>query len=271
MTEPTNAERARRAARAVEAFRAANGHEQRSADDGVTGLLASLRHFADRHGIDFDEALTASGRAYADQRRSEEHPYHVGQEVQLRDTAVLGPSLATLPTRGVVVALYPGGLSQQTYAIRFPGEVNAMPFIGSEIEPAPPFPPVWTSQGTVRSLAGAEDALIRTAARIQVHRVSGTRPDRTDIRDRRLLAAALGEICDLTPEQMLGQVDLRVTAKVREDLANSSAPTVAAPQLADRDYPQRPGESPPVVLGVTDPSASSRPERHAGRSSQRAT
>lgn len=277
MTEPANAERARRAARALEAFRNATGHERLSADDVVPGLLTGLRHFADRQGIDFDEALTASSRTYAVQRRSEEHPYQVGQEVQIRDGAVLSPSLATLPTRGVVAALYPGSVRPQTYAIRFPGKLNAMPFLGSEIEPAPPFPPVRTRQGTVRSLADAEEALVRTAARIRIDGLSGGRPARSDVQDRQLLATALGEICTLTPEEMLGQVELRVTAKVREDLATRAgdlgrtAPVVAAAQLADRDFPQRPGESGPVVPGAADPAGSHHLERHARGFSPRAT
>ena len=271
MTEPTNGERARRAVRALDTFRTADDPAQLGAGDVLAELLASLRHYADRSGIDFGKVLAASNRAYNEQRGSEGHPYRVGHEVQIRDGVALSPSLTTLPTRGVVAALYPGGLSEQAYAVRFPGEVNAMPFLGSEIEPAPPFPPVQTSRGAVRCLTDAEDALIRAAARIQVHRLGGTRQDRADIRDRRVLAAALGEICGLTPEQMLGQVDLRVTAKVREDLADNSAPAVAAPQLAGRDYPQRPGGLRAVVLGAAEPAATNHPEREARRSSPRAT
>src|SRR5580704_3883641 len=125
--------------------------QRASTGDVVTGLLTCLRQYADRHGIDFGDALTASSRAWTAQRGDEEHVYHMGQEVQLRDGVVLSPSLASLPARGVVVAVYPGGLSLPTYAVRFPGEVNTMPFTGPEIEPAPPFPPVRTTQGTVAS------------------------------------------------------------------------------------------------------------------------
>jgi len=74
------------------------------------------------------------------------------------------------------VALYPSAERTQQYAIRFPGEVNAMPFISSEIEPAPPFQPVRTRQGTVASLAEAEEVLISTAARIQISHLHQTRP-----------------------------------------------------------------------------------------------
>jgi hypothetical protein len=208
---------------AVDALRTADGHQRASAGDVVTELLTCLRHYADRHGIDFGDALTASRRACTAQRRDEEHAYRVGQEVELRDGVVLSASLASLPAGGVVVALYPGGLSLPTYAVRFPGEVNAMPFTGPEIEPAPPFPPVRARQGTVASLAEAEEMLISTAARIQVSRLHKTRPARADIKDRQLLASILGQACGLTPQDMLRQAATKVTAAVQRELAMQAA------------------------------------------------
>jgi hypothetical protein len=223
MTEPGNAERAGRAALAADALRTADGHQRASARDVVTELLTCLRHYADRHGIDFGDALTASSRAYTAQRRDEEHAYRVGQEVRLRDGVVLSPSLASLPARGVVAALYPAGLSLPTYAVRFPGEVNTMPFTGPEIEPAPPFPPVRTRQGTVASLAEAEEALISTAARIQISHLNETRPARADRKDRQLLASVLGQACSLTSEEMLRQAENKITAAVQQELAMQAA------------------------------------------------
>ncbi len=223
MTEPANADRAAHAAQALEAFTTVDGRTWLSAADAMAELVTGLVHYADRHGIHFGQVLAASSDAYTVQRGGEEHPHRVGQEVQLRDAAVLSPSLATLPTRGVVAALYPGGHGPQAYAIRFPGEVNAMPFTGSEIELAPPFQPVRTRQGLVRSLAEAEDVLISTAARIRMYYLRKARPAGPDIRDRRLLATALGEMCNLAPEDMLRQVEIRVTARVQEDLASRAA------------------------------------------------
>ena len=223
MTEPTDAERAGRAALAADAVRTVDGHQPASAGDVVTGLLTCLRQYADRYGIDFGDALTASSRAWTAQRGDEEYAYRVGQEVQLRDGVVLSPSLACLPARGVVVAVYPGGLSLPTYAVRFPGEVNAIPFTGPQLEPAPPFPPVQTRQGTVASLAEAEEMLIRTAARIQVSHLNKTQSARADIKDRQLLASLLGQACGLTPQQMLHQAATKVTAAVRRELAMQAA------------------------------------------------
>jgi hypothetical protein len=223
MTEPANAQSAGRAALAADAIRTADGHQPASAGDVVTELLTCLRHCADMYGIDFNEALTASSRAWTAQRGDEEHAYHVGQEVQLRDGVVLSPSLASLPTHGVVVAMYQAGLSPQTYAVRFPGEVNTMPFTAPEIEPAPPFPPIRTRQGTVASLAEAEEMLISTAARIQISHLRKTRPTRADIKDRQLLASVLGQECGLTPQEMLRQAATKVTAAVQRELAMRAA------------------------------------------------
>jgi hypothetical protein len=98
-----------------------------------------------------------------------------------------------------------------------------MPFTGSEIEPAPPFQPVRTRQGTVASLAEAEQALISTAARIQISHLHKTRPARADVKDRQLLASVLGQACGLTPEEMLRQAGIQVTATVRRELAMQAA------------------------------------------------
>ena len=157
------------------------------------------------------------------QRGSEQHAYKVGDEVRIRDGAVLAPSLASLPRLGIVAALYPSAERTQQYAIRFPGEVNAMPFISSEIEPAPPFQPVRTRQGTVASLAEAEEVLISTAARIQISHLHKTRPVRADVKGRQGPASVLGQACGLTPEEMLRQAGIQVTATVQRELAMHAA------------------------------------------------
>jgi hypothetical protein len=224
MTGPGNAERAAWADRAIEAFQSAAGHHGGPDTAEVIGsLITSLCHYADRRGISFGTILTASSEAYLSQRASEQHAYKPGDEVRIRDGAVLAPSLASLPRLGIVAALYPSADRTQQYAIRFPGELNAMPFTGSEIEPAPPFQPVRTRQGTVASLAEAEEVLISTAARIQISHLNKTRPARADVKDRHLLASVLGRACDLTPEEMLRQAEIKVTATVRRDLAMQAA------------------------------------------------
>ncbi|MGH3226897.1 MAG: hypothetical protein ACRDPY_50840, partial [Streptosporangiaceae bacterium] len=224
MTGPANADRATWAAQAIEAFQSAAGHHGGlDTAEAIGSLITALCHYADRRGISFGTILTASSDAYLSQRASEQHPYKVGDEVRIRDGAVLSPSLATLPRLGIVAALYPSAERTQQYAIRFPGELNDMPFTGPEIEPAPPFQPVRTRQGTVASLAEAEEALITTAARIQISHLHKNRPARADIKDRELLASVLGQACDLNPEEMLRQAGIKVTAAVQRELAMQAA------------------------------------------------
>lgn len=259
-----NADRAAWAAQAIEAFQAAAGdHGGPDTAEAIASLITGLCHYADRRGISFAAILTASSDAYLSQRASEQHAYKIGDEVRIRDGVVLAPSLASLPRLGIVAALYPSAERTQEYAIRFPGELNAMPFTGSEIEPAPPFPPVRTRQGTVASLAEAEQMLIRTAARIQISQLHKTRPARADLQDRHLLASVLGQACDLTPQEMLRQAEIKVTATVQRELAMRAAADLgrehrprlsrsqraaAAPaELAGRDYPASAGRPPSAV------------------------
>ena len=112
-----------------------------------------------------------------------------------------------------------------------------MPFTGSEIEPAPPFQPVRTRQGTVASLAEAEEALISTAARIQISHLRKTRPARADVKDRELLASVLGQACDLTPEEMLRQAGIQVTATVQRELAMQAAADLGREHARTRTRP----------------------------------
>jgi hypothetical protein len=86
----------------------------------VDNLITALCHYADRRGISFGTILTASSDTYLAQRASEQHAYKSGDEVRIRDGAVLSPSLATLPRLGIVTALYPSAERTQQYAIRFP-------------------------------------------------------------------------------------------------------------------------------------------------------
>ena len=224
MTGPGNADRAAWAAQAIGAFQSAAGHHSGpDTAEAIGSLITALCHYADRRGISFGTILTASSDAYLSQRASEQHAYKVGDEVRIRDGAVLSPSLASLPRLGIVTALYPSADRTQQYAIRFPGEMNAMPFTGPEIEPAPPFQPVRTRQGTVASLATAEEALISTAARIRISLLRKKRPVTADVKDRQMLAAALGQTCSLTPREMLRQVEIQVTARVHRELTVQAA------------------------------------------------
>jgi len=224
MTGPGNADRAAWAAQAIEAFQSAAGHHGGlDTAEAAGNLITALCHYADRRGISFGEILTASSDAYCPSAPANSTLTQPGDEVRIRDGAVLAPSLATLPRLGTVTTLYPSARPHPAVRHPVPRRVNAMPFTGSEIEPAPPFQPVRTRQGTVASLAEAEEVLISTAARIQISHLHKTRPARADVKDRHLLASVLGQACGLTPEEMLRQAEIQVTATVRRELAMQAA------------------------------------------------
>ena len=57
----------------------------------ATGLLGDLHHYADRHGAEFQSAMTAGYRAYAAQRLGAEGPFQTGQDTS-RSPGLLTPS-----------------------------------------------------------------------------------------------------------------------------------------------------------------------------------
>jgi hypothetical protein len=217
MSEPPIASQAQHADQAMRTFLLADGRTGLNPREAITALLTSLRHYADRLDTDFGDALSTSSSDYARQRQQEEHAYTAGQEIRLRTRQVLTPSLASLPARGVVEALYPrypGGSGTQLYAIRFPGEVSALPFTGDEIEPAPAFPHLRTSRGiVVTSLAQAEKLLTEAVRRIREQQMRILPPGQADISDRHTLSAVLDEICDLAPGDILTQIEHQAAAR----------------------------------------------------------
>ena len=215
MSEPSIAGQARHADQAMRTFLLADGRTGLNPREAITALLTSLRHYADRLDTDFGDALSTSSSDYARQRQQEEHAYAAGQEIRLRTRQVLTPSLASLPARGVVEALYPRRSGTQLYAIRFPGEVSPMPFTGDEIEPAPAFPPVRTSRGVVvTSLAQTEKLLTEAVRRIREQQMRILPPGQADISDRHTLSAVLDEICDLAPGDILTQLEHQAAARI---------------------------------------------------------
>lgn len=266
MTGPSNADQARHADQAMRTFLLANGRTGLNPREAITALLISLRHYADRLGTDFDGALSTSSSGY-DRQRQQEHSYTAGQEVRLRTRRVLPPSLASLPARGVVEALYPGGSGTQMYAIRFPGEVSAMPFTGDEIEPAPAFPLLRTSGGiVVTSLVQAEELLTEAVRRIREQQMRSLPPSRADISDRHTLSALLDEICDLAPGDILTQFEHQVAARTGGFRAMAAAGEPGRRHVSAGIQPSgslerhHDGETHLMsVPGETDPAADRRP------------
>ena len=56
--------------------------------------MTGLRHYADRNGLEFEAALTASTQAYTGQRLREEGPFETGQDPHSRPATLLTPAPA---------------------------------------------------------------------------------------------------------------------------------------------------------------------------------
>src|SRR5580658_1530895 len=110
-------------------------------DDILTDLIAGLHHYADSQGIDFENAVASGQAAYDRHRASEDNPYRIGDEVHLRQRRD-----TTVPSRGVVMSVFPERDGEPTYHVRFPGQWDPTPVRGAEVGPTASFPVVTTNQ-----------------------------------------------------------------------------------------------------------------------------
>ena len=173
--------------------------------DVMAALISDLRHYADWRGIDFDEAAIAGTRKYNERRALEANPYAIGAEVRRQPDG-------RLPSRGVIVSIYPDDDGAQTYHVRFPGDSAATPCREPDLRPTAPFPAITINQGKVTSLSGAERIIVETAARIRSCELRGAVPDSRDIADISATAATLAESCDLTTRQIMHHLEPEIAA-----------------------------------------------------------
>ena len=162
-------------------------YEYLSDQDLMAALIGDMRHYADWRGIDFGRAVAAGNSAYFQHRAGEEYPYSLGEEVehpQPRPGQDSPEHSASLAGRGIVTSIYPERDGRQTYYVRFLGETDSQPLKSADLQPAPAFPRVVTSQGILESLAQAERLLVETGARIRSCQLRDTPPAGHDITDR---------------------------------------------------------------------------------------
>ena len=209
-------------------------------DDILADLIAGLHHYADSQGIDFGNAVASGQAAYDRHRASEDNPYRIGNEVRLRQRRD-----TTVPSRGIVVSIFPERDGEPTYHVRFPGQWDATPVRGAEVGPAAGFPVVTTNQGTAASLTAAERLLIETAARIRACERRQVPPHDHDLADKDALLLAIGNACALAGNDVLHHLEPQVAAWT-DVITQSWHPVrvLSATQLAALDFPQ------PVQAGV---------------------
>jgi hypothetical protein len=152
-----------------------------------------------------DQAVPNNRTKYAERRALERHPYAIGAEVRRH-------SDGRLPSRGIVVSIYPDDGGAQTFHVRFPGDTAATPCTEPDLKPAAPSPANTINQGTVTSLAYAERIVQETASRIRSCELRGADQDSRDITDISTMAAALAESCDLTARRFMRRLEPEIAA-----------------------------------------------------------
>ena len=220
-------------------------------DDILTDLIAGLHHYADSQGIDFENAVASGQAAYDRHRASEGYPYRIGDEVHLRQRRDTG-----VPSRGVVVSIFPERDGEATYHVRFPGQADTTPLRGLEIGPAASFPVVTTNQGTAASMAVAERLLIETAARIRACERRQVPPHEHDLADRDSLLLAVGDACALAGNDVLRYLEPQVAAWT-DVITQPWHPVrvASAIELAALDFPQPVQASVPADTQIADADA----------------
>ena len=203
-------------------------------DDLLADLIASLHHYADARGIDFETAVGAAQTAYGRHRADEENPYRIGDEVHLhqrRDSHV--------PGRGVVSSIFPGRDGTPVYHVRFPGQAHTVPLRGSDIGPAASFPRVATRRGAAESLTEAERLLVETAARIRACEQRQVPPHGEDIVDENSLVEAIGRACAIGDDDVLHHLEPQIAAWT-DVITQPWHPVrvTSATELAALDFPQ---------------------------------
>jgi hypothetical protein len=199
-----------------------------SAADAMTSLPAGLRHYADRHHVDFTAALAAAD-AMHDSQRATDDGYAPGTHVRPR-TATSADT--RLPALGVITAVQ-HGTDARLYTVRFPAVAAPAVLAETDIETAPEFRPVVTAQGMITTLAGAEQALAETGAAVRARRDEGLPPAWAAISDQGRLAAAVGAVYGLKPDQVLHELE-PARPRPAQDHVQAPAPS----RLAAEGFPQ---------------------------------
>ena len=181
MSDPTPHENAVAALDAYEAsafpdYPAGHRGEPAGVDAALRGLLTDLMAYADRCGVDFNQALTAAAQVYDDEI-AEACAYAKGDEVRLR----FGDGRS-----GTVTAVR----DDDIYQVHVPGEKEPRLLRPVELEDAEPFA-VALRGGPVSRAQDAEKLLVDLGVRIYAGEHDGPPPDVADYTERDTLAAAL--------------------------------------------------------------------------------
>lgn len=229
----------------------------------VSDLLTDLMHYCSLQGVDFDNAVESARLTFSEER-AKEGRYAPGAGVELIDKAAEQAQQSALPTRGVVIGISDAKNGQAVYHVRSPGDVHTRSYLGTELRSAPPFGPVKTTEGDVRSPLDAEQAAIGTCAQMLQAEGLGQAPHADDARNLNALLDALADWTQLPSDRLDSLLAPKVASAYREltgPSATSPWQNPARLAAADRGDPNPDLTAPPRPM-----SPSSQPPRRQPRS-----
>ena len=178
----------------------------------LADLLRDLHHYADRRGLNLDDALTTARRDYEGQRTA----YQPGDAIRLAGRSRDAAAGAGFPLVGEIVKAQPGHLPE--YQVEF---ITRRQWIGEpDLEAAPRFPEIATRFGQVTSAYVARWCFIQTARQVEGAFARGSNPEAEDIRDLAGLLDALSRWSGIARpallwsfSEVIGEKDGRLVAQ----------------------------------------------------------
>jgi hypothetical protein len=223
--------------------------------DRLAALLCGLMHYAERRDLSFPGALAAARQEYARQRTT----YLPGQSVRRAGPRWRAPAPGDAPLTGEVIAARPGRPAQ--YHVDFITGREWLP--ETALAPAPPFPAIATSYGTLSSAFVTCYCMRRAASEIEHDYLGGRAPDSSRVADLDTMVTALSGWSGLPRDTVLRSFSEVIAEKDEKLIAG--ARTGHPVTLAAISMPLPPGTvpAPADVPGSTAAVlAFRRPGRH---------
>ena len=263
---PTNGKRAALARDAVSLYARASPHEtsgehgfffdfERDAlpggdQDRLAALLSGLMHYAERRDLSFPAALSAARQEYERQRTT----YLPGQSVRLAGPRWDDPAPGEAPLTGEIIAARPGRPAQ--YHVDFITSRDWLP--ETRLAPAPPFPQITTSYGTLGSAFVTQHCLRRAVSEIEHAYLDNQAPDSSHVTDLDTMLTALSGWSGLPRDTVLRSFSEVIAEKDGHLIAGARAGHPVT--LAATSMPHPPGML-PVTPGQPAATASVLPFR----------
>ena len=223
----------------------------------LADLLRDLHHYADRRGLNFDDALTAARRDYEGQRTA----YQPGDTIRLGGRFSDAAAASGFPLVGEIIKARPGRLPG--YQVEF---ITRRQWISEpDLEAAPRFPDIATRFGQVSSAYVARWCVIKTARQVEGAFARGSSPEAEDIRDLAGLLDALSRWSGIARPALLRSFSEVIGEKDGQLLAQ--APGRNPVTLAALDTPRPVGMSRQADARPSPVSAEVTPLRPAARRS----